>query len=53
MISCVRYLDYTIEEFEKLDIPDYMMLMEAVQYRARDTRQRIRNSSSSGMKRRR
>ena len=32
----MRYLDYTIDEFEKLDIPDYMMLMEAVQYKETD-----------------
>ena len=32
----MRYLNYTIEEFEKLDIPDYMILMEAVEYREND-----------------
>lgn len=29
----MRYLNYTIGEFEKLDIPDYLMLMDAMQYR--------------------
>ena len=32
----MRYLGYTVEEFEKIDIPDYMALMEAVRYREAD-----------------
>ena len=32
----MRYLGYTVEEFEKLDVPDYLMLMDAVGYRESD-----------------
>ena len=36
LMDCVRYLGYTVEEFEKLDVPDYLMLMDAVGYRESD-----------------
>lgn len=32
----MRYLGYTVEEFEKLDIPDFTALMEAIEYREDD-----------------
>lgn len=32
----MRYLGYTVEEFEKLDIPEFMILMEAVECREND-----------------
>lgn len=32
----MRYLGYTVEQFEGLDIPDYLMLMDAIRYREAD-----------------
>ena len=36
-IDCIRYLGYnSIEEFDKLTIPDYELLMEGAAYRRTD-----------------
>ena len=36
LTDCVRYLGYTVEEFEKLDLPDFFLLMDAMEYREND-----------------
>ena len=32
----MRYLGYTVEQFEALDLPDYILLMDAVELRESD-----------------